>query len=119
MSVRPIDIDRPMTDPGSSHPDPERLADRLEALQQTALRAGTSLETAHRAMTEIADLCDVDVPASSEADGAEKAATAAARAEVSLEAAADELERVAAALRATAGARSEEDESTGGENDGR
>jgi hypothetical protein len=111
-----------MTDPGPSHTDPERLADRLDALQQTALRAGTSLETAHRAMTQIADLCDVDVPASPEADETEKAATAAtaaARAEVSLEAAADELERIAAALRATAGARSEEDESTGGENDGR
>jgi hypothetical protein len=108
-----------MTDSGPSHPDPEQLADRLDALQQTALRAGTSLETAHRAMTEIADLCDVDVPASPKADETEKAATAAARAEVSLEAAADELERIAAALRATAGARSEEDESTDKENDGR
>jgi len=108
-----------MTDDGSSHSDPKRLSDRLDALQQTALCAGTSLETAHRAMTEIADLCDVEVPTSPDSDAYEEAKVSAARAEVSLEAAADELERIAAALRATAGARSEEDESTSGENDGR
>lgn len=88
-----------MSDDDSS-PDPERLAHRLEVLEETAARAEQSLSTARRAMQDVADLCDVDVPRDPDAESFENAQTAAARAEVSLDAAADELERISAALRA-------------------
>jgi len=93
---------QPMTENEPSESEPDRLASRLEALEQTAIRAGRSLQTARRAMEDIADLCDVAVPPDPAADDYDEARTAAARAEVSLDAAADELERIAAALRATA-----------------
>jgi len=80
--------------------DPERLAHRLEVLQETAARAEQSLSTARRAMQDVADLCSIDVPGDPDAGSYENAQTAAVRAEVSLDAAADELERISAALRA-------------------
>lgn len=91
-----------MTESEPSESEPDRLESRLAVLEQTAIRAGASLDTARRAMGEIAELCDMAVPPDPAADGYDDARTAAARAEVSLDAAADELERIAAALRATA-----------------
>lgn len=92
-----------MTGNGAPKTEPERLADRLDALAGTASSAERSLATARQAMKEIADICDVEVPDDPSRQQYEDAKKAAARAEVSLDAAADELDRMAAALRAAAG----------------
>ena len=79
-------------------------------LKETATRAEQSLSTACRAMQDIADLCAIDVPEDPDAESYEEVQTATARAEVSLDAAADELDRISTALRAAAHASSSEQE---------
>lgn len=121
----------------------DQLRARLVQLAETARRAETTMSTARRAMSDIAELCEDALAASDgmgadltavnleDLDGAdlpagdgepaeedasdepeavdpevrEKTAHAAATAEVSLQAAADELERTIAAVRMVANAR--------------
>lgn len=81
----------------------EPLNARLQEMGNAAEGAERSLQTACRALREIQSLCDVELPGDAAPGDVEAAKSNAARADVSLDAVADEIERVTEALRSVAG----------------
>jgi hypothetical protein len=76
---------------------------RLTEMGGAAAGAERSLEAACRALKQIQLLCETQLPDDPSEDELSKAKTSAARADVSLNAIAGEIDRVAEALRLVAG----------------
>lgn len=79
------------------------LNNRLTEMGQAAGGAERSLQAACRALREIQAMCETQVPEKPDDEHIAATKTQAARADVSLSAVADEVERVSDALRAVAG----------------
>lgn len=76
---------------------------RLTEMGGAAAGAERSLDAACRALQQIQELCETQLPDEPSEDELTNAKTHAARADVSLDAVADEIDRVAAVLRDVAG----------------
>jgi len=76
---------------------------RLTEMGGAAAGAERSLDAACRALQQIQELCETQLPESPSEGEVSRAKSSAARADVSLDAVADEIDRVAAALHSVAG----------------
>jgi len=81
----------------------DALNARLEEMQSAADGAERSLQAAVQALREIQTLCEVRVGPNGSSDALETAKQQAAQADVSLEAVAEEIDRVSDVLHSVAG----------------